>query len=130
MNEPIRWLLVEGIAALFGAGGLYLLVGLCFTIAGSGVPFAWREAFDPMGWLYGTLVIGIQTSVRLLNAPITRPVLAAICISLTAFCCVQLIAAMHLRGSKAGWAPQNHMKLIAGALAMAILLVGFLSRGT
>ncbi|MYN03467.1 hypothetical protein GTP41_15330 [Pseudoduganella sp. DS3] len=28
MNEAMQWLLIEGIAALFGAGGLYLLVGL------------------------------------------------------------------------------------------------------
>lgn len=73
MNEPIRWLLIEGVAALFGAGGLYLLVGLCFKIAGSAAPFAWREAFDPLGWLYGGLVIGVQSAVRLLGSQAGRP---------------------------------------------------------
>ncbi|WP_426337096.1 hypothetical protein ACN9MY_07770 [Pseudoduganella sp. R-31] len=102
MNEPIRWLLIEGIAALFGAGGLYLLVGLCFKIAGSTNPFAWREAFDPLGWLYGAIVIDIQSIVRLMSTSDIHPALTAGCIATAVFCCVLLTSAMHLRGSKTG----------------------------
>jgi len=130
MNEPFHCLLIEGVAALFGAGGLYLLVGLCFRIAGSPAPFAWREALAPLGWLYGALVIGIQTTVRLLNSAYSRPILATICIVTTVFCCVLLIAAMYLRGSQPGRPPSIWMKSTAGVIAVAILATGFFERGT
>ena len=129
MNEPIRWLLIEGVAALFGAGRLYLLVGLCFKIAGNSIPFAWREAVDPMGWLYGAVVIGIQSAVRILNGAADHPFIAMLCIAVTVFCCVLLISAMYLRGSNNGWKPQLLMKSVAATAAVFTLAIGYFARG-
>lgn len=129
MNEAIRWLLVEGIAALFGAGGLYILVGICFRIAGSAVPFAWREALDPMGWLYGAVVISIQSAVTLFNAAQYNPAVAANCMVMTTLCCLLLVAGMHQRGINRQWTPPRSMKLAAGLLALITLCLGFIARG-
>ncbi|XLZ73044.1 hypothetical protein ABT364_14025 [Massilia sp. SR12] len=129
MNEAMQWLLIEGIAALFGAGGLYLLIGACFKLVDSGPPFAWRAAIDPMGWLYGAMVIGIQTAVRLLQAPNANSMLVSICLATTVFCCLLLFASMHTRGVKANWTPPRRMRLIAALLSISILAIGYFARG-
>ncbi|MDP3671485.1 MAG: hypothetical protein WA191_19580 [Telluria sp.] len=128
MSEPVRWLMIEGIAALFGAGVLYLLVGVAFKVVGSTTPFAWREAVDSMGWLYGAMLIAIQSSARFFNAVEPSPLRAVGCIVATGVCCLLLIAAMYLRGATAGWTPPNSMKLVVGMFAIFILVLGYQAR--
>lgn len=129
MTDQVRWLLLEGVAALFGAGFLYLALGACYRIVGNSTPFAWSEAFDSMGWLYGSIVIGIQAAVRLFRANGgTMDFAAYSCVALTVFSCLLLIVAMLQRGVKASWKPPVLMRLFAASIAGTILFLGYISQ--
>lgn len=128
MSEPVRWLIVEGGVALFGAGVLYLALGACYKIVGNSTPFAWGEAADSMGWLYGALVIGIQSAVRLFSAAGDNMLLEAYaCVGVTVFSCLLLIVAMVQRGGVATWKPPLLMKAFAAGAAVTILYFGYIS---
>lgn len=60
MPPQIAWLLLEGLLPLFGAGAIYLVWGVCTyaaATAGSEFNYRWKEAADPLGWLYGSIII-------------------------------------------------------------------------
>ena len=60
-----RWLLLEGVIPLFGAGILYWLYGLArMATSTSSIRFVWSEAVDAIGWLYGGLIISVQMGIR------------------------------------------------------------------
>jgi len=102
-DTQLKWLIFEGALPLFGAGVLYLLWGLLIAIArGSwSPPFAWREAVDPLGWLYGALIVVIQAAARSFAAKPERTLLAWACMIGVGFCFMLLLAAMSARGQDA-----------------------------
>lgn len=126
MIEPVRWLLIEGVIALFGAGVLYLALSVCYKIVGNTTAFSWGEAVDSMGWLYGAMVIGIQSAVRLFRVEGgTMQIQAYTCVVVTVFCCLLLIVAMIQRGGVETWKPPWQLKSFAAVLAVVILYLGY-----
>src|SRR4051812_19309499 len=63
-----QWLLLEVALPLFGASLLYVGWGAAFRVAHSKTTpftFAWKEALDPFGWLYGVAVTAAQSARKL-----------------------------------------------------------------
>ena len=92
----ITWLLWEGLVPLFGASTVYLASGFYKQLASPGSKFAWSAAADSMGWLYGALIIAVQSAVRFFEAG-PQYIYAGIgCIICIFACGMQLLAGMHL----------------------------------
>ncbi len=127
-DRALRWLLIEGLLPLAGAGVLYLIWGWARYINAknkSRFIFAWKEALDPFGWLYGGGILCVQLVIKALakgGFPFTLAFLAV-----EGFVCtILLIAAMNERGQDPTWKPPKSLTAIAGALLIAILAQGFL----
>jgi hypothetical protein len=126
MVESVQWLIVEGLIALFGAGLLYLALGVCWRIVGNRGPFAWREAADAMGWLYGSMMIAIQSSVSFLRHSGTLALcLGYACVLSAVACCLLLVVGMLQRGAVPSWKPPPALRWSAFLLAGGILLLAF-----
>jgi hypothetical protein len=126
-NEGWRWLLLEGIMPLFGAGVIYLLFGVARYVASSKKPrfaFAWVEAVDTLGWLYGAAIIAAQSGWRSvhLHAPVIWTVT---CFVTGGLSLIQLLAAMVNRGEDPAWRPPVPLKVFSGFLAAVILYAGY-----
>lgn len=130
LDAQMKWLIFEGVLPIFGAGVLYILWGLMIAVArGSwSPPFVWREAFDPVGWLYGALIIAIQASVRSLAASADGSSLKWWSMICAGFCFMFLLAAMSERGRDAQWRPGPILKFFASLTVIAALSVGFLAQ--
>jgi hypothetical protein len=126
-NHEIRWLLIEGLLPLFGAGVLYLIWGTArYVMAARGsFNFAWKEALDPYGWLYGGGIIAFQSMTKSLSDQGWSIVSIFLLIE-GAACVILLLAAMTQRGEDADWKPTTFATKVAGFLVIAILVEGFL----
>jgi hypothetical protein len=63
VDEPTRWLLMEGLLPLVGASGLFLAqAGARYVVQAnrSGFRFGFKEMLDGPAWLYGAAVLAIQ----------------------------------------------------------------------
>ncbi|HTN62489.1 MAG TPA: hypothetical protein VL147_13220 [Devosia sp.] len=126
-SAQISWLLFSGVLPILGAAILYLLWGGLRYVASdnkSGFTYHWLEAADPIGWLYGAVIIAVQST----QLSLTRPdgsIFAWLfgCCGFT--CLLLLIAAMTDRGAKDAWRPPLTLQIMAGALVLAILYAGF-----
>jgi hypothetical protein len=129
MTEAVKWLLIEGLVPIFGAGAIYLAMGLCVLVVEKqkGKPFSypWREAFDPIGWLYGGAVLSMMIAVRS-AAAVVPPILQGFAIGASAACMLLLITAFRTKAEKADWKPSNLMSWVSGILVAATLYTGFL----
>lgn len=118
---------VEGLLPLCGAGALYLFWGLARFIAANpktGFTFAWKEALDPFGWLYGGAILAVQLLVKILSQQGLPAV--AFFLGFEGFACmILLIAAMNERGQKATWKPPAAVTGVAAFLVIAILIQGY-----
>jgi hypothetical protein len=110
MPQNWRWLVLEGILPLFGASVLYLLLGMGRWVsyqksAGASFTFAWKEALDSFGWLYGATVIAAQSAKKLFAASGVSSSVGWMNVIAGAMCVLVLIAGMLNRGETAGWKP-------------------------
>jgi hypothetical protein len=67
MPAQVNWLLLEGLLPLAGAGVIYLLWGAFRYVAATDkaqFTYHWREAADPLGWLYGAIIIAAQSALK------------------------------------------------------------------
>lgn len=121
LDGPMKWLIFEGLLPIFGAGVLYSLWGLLIAIA-------WREAVDPLGWLYGALIIAIQASIRSAVGRAERSLLTWGCMIGAGFCLMLLLAAMNQRGQASGWQPRLPLKVFASLLVIGVLTLGYFAQ--
>jgi hypothetical protein len=135
-DDAVRWLMIEGLLPLCGAGVLYIIWGLAkYANANprSGFTFAWKEALDPFGWLYGGGILAVQLLVKSLSRqwPPAAPKFlgipgATIALGVEGVACIiLLIAAMDNRGRNAAWKPPATVTAIAVFLMIAILTEGY-----
>ena len=122
----IKWLLLEGALPLFGAGLLFTCWGIVLAIAkgNTATRYAWGEAIDSMGWIYGALTIAIQSGIRSFSASPQATTLGYGCIIGATVCALLLLAAMGERGADATWRPPLSLKMSAILLVLAILYAG------
>ena len=129
MSEALKWLLIEGMVPLFGAGAIYLAMGLCVLVVEKqkGKPFSypWREALDPIGWLYGGAVLATMIAVRS-SSPAVPAALEFFAILSSAACLLLLITAFRTKAEKPDWKPSTLMSSVSGILVAATLYTGFL----
>jgi len=126
------WLLFEGALPLFGAGTLYLCWGLVRYIsaaAGSAHRYDWTEALDAVGWLYGALIIAVQSAIRSAVAAPPSTFLKWGCSIGAGFCALLLLSAMNERSQSTSWRPPALLKAITLVAVLGILTGGFLAQG-
>jgi hypothetical protein len=129
MSEQYRWLLLEGITPLFGAGFFYVLWGACRYIAAvnkAAFKYHWAEALDPLGWLYGALIVAVQTATKCLSGTSIHESVAWWCIAGSVACLFLLLAAMNDRAASPGWKPPLVLQGLAVILVGAILFAGLI----
>ena len=79
-----------------------------------------------MGWLYGSMVIAIQSAVSYLEGSGTIELyLGYICVLLAVVCCLLLVVGMLQRGAVPSWKPPPVMRWFAFFLASLILMFAF-----
>lgn len=127
MSDAAKWLVLEGLLPLLGAGLLYVIWGGCRYVASSNKPtfaFEWVQALDPIGWLYGAVIISCQSGLR--GLPISSAgIIPYMCFVAAAICFLLLISAMTERGAVATWRPPLTLQIGAGILVIGILYAGF-----
>lgn len=126
METEFKWLILEGILPLLGAAALYTLLGMCtFLVASKGsFSFQWSQAMDSLGWLYGGVIIAVQSGIKGVDIP-NSGALPFACFFVSFMCLLILIAAMTERGRSAHWQPTRLLKGFSSVLVVVILLAGF-----
>jgi hypothetical protein len=84
--------------------------------------YSWKEALDPLGWLYGAAILSIQSGFA---ADSGNGVLKSLCFASSAASLLLLLSAMTDRGADANWKPPTSLQRVSGALVVAVLLAGF-----
>jgi hypothetical protein len=128
MPVQLTWLLLEGVLPLMGAAVIYLLWGGFRYVAAmesAQFTYQWAAAADPLGWLYGALIIAVQSAVKSFSAPSRHEFLAWACIIGAILCLVLLLAAMTERGAVSEWKPPRRLHRYALALVGVILFFGY-----
>jgi hypothetical protein len=114
---------------MFGAGVLYLFVGLALMVVRGTTSvsrtYAWREAIDSMGWLYGSLTITIQAASKCFSATPQAKFTGTWCIICACFCALFLVIAMTERGQNAAWKPPLPLQIFALILAISAIVLGY-----
>lgn len=131
MDAQVKWLVFEGLLPMFGAGVLFAIWGISLAVVKGTLSsqYAWREAIDSIGWMYGALIIAIQSALRSFSAKPEATGLAWGCIIAAAICFIMLLAAMNQRGLDNNWRPPLSLKLVATMLVIAVLVAGYASQG-
>jgi hypothetical protein len=127
MPEPVQWLLLQGLVPVFGAGIFYLAVGGAGWIAAQNkqtYKYDWKQVFDPIGWLYASVVIAAQSGVKSVLVK-DFPILPYAFGFVGVASLIVLMAAMQERG-KGEWAPALSLRITSLALVCASLLGGYL----
>ena len=130
MPAQTSWLLLEGLLPLFGAGVIYLVWGVCnyaATAERSEFAYRWGEAADPLGWLYGAIIIDAQTAVRDFTLSSHRFALGWLCVVFGVVSLLLLVAAMTGRGATSSWRPTRLLQAVTLVFVGATLYIGFLS---
>ena len=130
MPSQLMWLLLEGVLPLMGAGMLYLIWGvLRYVSAMEKTQFAyqWAEAADPLGWLYGAIIIATQSAMKCFSASSEHETLGWGCIFGAVFCLLLLVAAMTDRGAVSAWRPTSLLRRSSLGLVFFILFEGYLA---
>ena len=126
-EHALKWLATEGVLPLFGAGIAYLLWGVVLYAAANPRPafksYAWKEAVDPFGWLYGGAILASQLLGKTWAA---GPLIVTVFLVLElGACALFLFAAMTHRGQNAKWQPPSFLTWAAAFLVIAIIIEGF-----
>jgi multisubunit Na+/H+ antiporter MnhB subunit len=129
MSEALKWLLIEGMVPMFGAGVIYLAMGVCVLIVekkkGKRFTYPWKEALDPIGWLYGGAVLSTMIAVRSAS-PAVSAALQGFAICASAVCLLLLITAFRTKAEDPAWRPSALMSTASGILVAGTLYTGFL----
>jgi peptidoglycan/LPS O-acetylase OafA/YrhL len=120
-GQAWQWLVIDGLVPLFGASVLFCLWGVARKATQEKkVVYAWHEAIDSMGWLYGTAILSIQsiswTRWTYWNFLLAIAALAAILL---------LLSAMDHRGEDSNWKPPVRLRWIAIVLTILVLISGY-----
>ena len=122
-----RWLVVEGLLPLLGAGVLFLLWGAMRWVTASDKSkfnYSWKEARDPMAWLYGAAILSVQAGST--SASIgSSSILTISSFAAGVGCLLLLLSAMTNRGEDAKWKPPLSLELVVIVLIIAILTAGY-----
>lgn len=122
-----RWLLLEGLLPLLGAGVLFLLWGGIRYVTSSdksSFSYKWNEALDPMAWLYGAAILSAQAGSTS-AASGTSSMLTVLCFGAGVVSLLLLLSAMTNRGEDAQWKPPRSLVLVVALLIVAILIAGY-----
>ncbi|WP_241133631.1 hypothetical protein [Achromobacter insuavis] len=125
MSPPLKWLLLEGIVPLVGAAVLFQVWGFFrYIVSSERADFKhdWRGAIDPLGWLYGGVVIATQAGFRSMAIESTQ---FYWCFFAAVVCLFTLMAAMSERGQKPEWRPAGQLQLFSVILVAMILWAGY-----
>jgi len=127
----VKWVVYDGLLPLLGAAALFLLWGCIRYIASDQTKHfkhSWKEAFDPMGWLYGATILAIQSGTKAAstgNNPLKD------CLYICAgVCLLLLLAAMTSRGENPEWKPRRSFQAMVIAFICAILAAGYFAHST
>ncbi len=126
-----RWLFFDGLLPLLGAGALFLLWGGIRYVTSSDkntFNYSWKEALDPMAWLYGAAILSAQagsTSAASGNSS----TLTALCVGAGVVSLLLLLSAMTNRGENAQWEPPRSLVAVVALLIAAILIAGYEAHG-
>ena len=130
MSAPIKWLLLEALLPLFGATIIYALLGAAkwlVTPKTKRVKWAWKEAFDSMGWLYGGAILAVQAGLRGEDTATygENTYVVWTCFGVALLCGFVLAAAMVARGEDPDWKPPTIMLICTCVLMAVIVLSAF-----
>jgi hypothetical protein len=130
MSPSTSWLLFEALLPLFGAATVFLLLGggnWITTKPPRKDTWAWSEAVDSMGWLYGGTILGVQAAVKGLagRGGLPEQQLAYGAIAAATVCGLLLASAMHQRGKDAHWKPPSLVLLLTLGLTTIIVFAGY-----
>ena len=125
-GHAVRWIFLEGLLPLAGAGVLYLIWGWARYMNAqdkSKFTFAWGEAKDPLGWLYGGGILSVQLIIKSVSGklPLALPFLLG---ADAALCTILLLSAMTERGQNPSWKPTKSVTTAAVILVATVLVVG------
>jgi hypothetical protein len=126
MPAQISWLLFEGLLPLVGAGLIYLLWGFFRYLASTNkaeFSYHWSEAADPLGWLYGSVIIAAQSALQSFSSH-GNQALAWKCLCMGFVSLLLLVSAMTDRGSTPAWKPPRGWRLLAIAFVVTTLYFG------
>jgi hypothetical protein len=126
MPAQISWLLFEGLLPLIGAGLIYLLWGVFRYVASENkteFDYHWSEAADPLGWLYGSVILAAQSALQSFSLRGNQP-LAWECLCVGFVSLLLHVSAMTDRGATSAWKPPLGFVLLAMAFVGATLYLG------
>lgn len=130
MPAQLTWLLLEGLLPLMGAGVLYLIWGIfryISTMEKAQFAYHWAEAADPLGWLYGGVIIASQSAKRCFSASSEHNILGWSCVIGGVVSLLLLTAAMTDRGAVSAWKPTSLLRNSSLGLIALILIAGYLA---
>ncbi len=86
--------------------------------------YAWAEALDSLGWLYGAGILALQSARRSLaaNVGLTVPLY---CFLAAAVATLALVAGMTNRGTTPSWRPPRSFHVTSVVWTLAILAVRY-----
>jgi hypothetical protein len=126
-DDSARWLVLEGLVPLLGAAVLYVAFGVARLLAAgksSSFKYSWSACVDPLGWLYGVAILGMQAGWKSYGARVS--------VDRTAFCFVvagaallQLFAAFVSLGEDPAWRPPTYLKVVAAFSVLLVLVAGY-----
>jgi hypothetical protein len=130
MINTWHWLIWEAALPLFGAPVLYLLFGFGkWVTTEKGKPFkwAWNQAFDPLGCLYGGAFLALHAEMKGKDAPAYAQLTNSVWVSFgsAGFCLIVLASAMFNRGDSATWKPPLSMLILTSLVIWLIVSAGF-----
>lgn len=126
-NQAVQWLLLEGALPLLGAGILYVLLAFSRWLVSTNkraFSVRWRPALDSLSWLYGGVIIAVQTGFKGWGLD-KAGVLPFVAFIVAGVCFLVTVAAMLERGQTPGWEPPIMMQLFAALMVAGILYAGY-----
>lgn len=124
MDASWRWFFLEGLIPLVGASGIFLCWGVARMLVNRARKPEWSNALDPVGWLYGGLVIACTAASR---SPVANSaMLTLFCVGAAVVAAFILMAALNERAEDAQWRPPTALNVVAIAIVAGILYAGFL----
>lgn len=130
-EKSFIWLMKECLLPLFGAGLLYLALGLFNRMAYNPAPgppapapfsYAWQEWVDPLGWLYISAVLAFQSGWDSAGFDDLHS-LTLCCFLVGASTLLQLATALMSRGKDNSWQPPNRLKIFAAFLTLIVIVM-------